>query len=193
MFRKTKSETPAAPSSETDLREGGKGRPTPSRKEAQAAARERARAGRDKRAAAQMKRQRRAEDSQRIREGMKTGDERYLMPRDKGPVRRFVRDWVDSRITFLELMLPALVIVMGLQLAGELTISNAIWSVMWILVLVDITWMFLRLGGEIRRRFPDEETKGWRFYAIMRALQIRPLRIPKSQVKLYQPLPERYR
>ena len=30
---------------------------------------------------------------------MKTGDERYFLPRDKGPVRRFIRDFVDSRFS----------------------------------------------------------------------------------------------
>ncbi|MDK6519773.1 DUF3043 domain-containing protein, partial [Escherichia coli] len=28
---------------------------------------------------------------------MDAGDERYLMDRDRGETRRFVRDWVDSR------------------------------------------------------------------------------------------------
>ncbi len=50
---------------------------------------------------------------------MKTGDERYLPPRDKGPVRRFIRDFVDSRFSFIELMVPLLVVTMVLGYSGN--------------------------------------------------------------------------
>ena len=43
---------------------------------------------------------------------MKTGDERYLPARDKGPVRRFVRDWIDARLCVAEMLLPLLIIIM---------------------------------------------------------------------------------
>ena len=42
---------------------------------------------------------------------MRTGDERYLPPRDKGPVKRFIRDFVDSRFSFIELMIPLLLVI----------------------------------------------------------------------------------
>ena len=47
-----------------------------------------------------------------MREGMRTGDERYLPARDKGPVRRYVRDFVDARLCMAELLLPLLVLMM---------------------------------------------------------------------------------
>ena len=47
-----------------------------------------------------MLRERRTEQNAQMREGMKTGDERYLPQRDKGPVKRFIRDFVDSRLTW---------------------------------------------------------------------------------------------
>ena len=47
---------------------------------------------------------------------MRTGDERYLPARDKGPVRRFIRDYVDSRFSFIELMIPLLMVVDGPRL-----------------------------------------------------------------------------
>ena len=50
---------------------------------------------------------------------MRTGDERYLPPRDKGPVRRFIRDFVDSRFSFVELMVPLLVVTMILGYSGN--------------------------------------------------------------------------
>ena len=49
---------------------------------------------------------------------MKAGDERYLLARDRGPVRRFIRDFVDSRFSFVELMVPLLVVTMILGYSG---------------------------------------------------------------------------
>ena len=46
------------------------------------------------------------ESSQQIRAAMKDGDERYFLARDQGPVRSFIRDYVDSRFSFVELMIP---------------------------------------------------------------------------------------
>ena len=100
MFRRTKSPEPAQP---TVVKEGGKGRPTPSRREAEAARKARAKAGMDKKAAKQLLRERRAAENAKMRQGLKTGDERYLPPRDQGPVRRFVRDFVDARVSMAEM------------------------------------------------------------------------------------------
>ena len=51
---------------------------------------------------------RKGESSQTVAPGMKAGDEHYLLARDKGPVRRFIRDFVDARFSFIELMIPLL-------------------------------------------------------------------------------------
>src|SRR5262249_22641460 len=82
-------------------RTGGQGRPPPTRREAEGRKRGPAppppRTQRE--AAARMrgtKEERRAEAAQR-RERMLAGDERYLSSRDRGPVRAYVRDLVDSR------------------------------------------------------------------------------------------------
>jgi hypothetical protein len=170
---------------------GGKGRPTPTRKEAQAAAKERARMGKDKKSA-KVLRERRAQDNQKVREGMRSGDPRYLMERDKGPVRAFVRDYVDTRISFMEYLLPVLVLIMALQFAGQQQLSSTLWSATILLLVLEVAWLLSRLSKEIRIRFPEEETRGWRFYALMRAIQLRPLRMPKPRLKPRQPLPKRY-
>lgn len=177
------------------VKEGGKGRPTPSRREAEAAARARAKTPRDKKAAAKLHRDRRAEQRARYREGMRSGDERYLMARDQGPVRRFVRDRVDSRLCMAEFLLPLLLAVMLLQYSGNQTLisfSNGLWLVTLLAVVADTTYLAWRLRRDFRRRFPDESAKGAIFYAVLRALQLRFLRLPKPQVKLGQRLPERY-
>ena len=52
--------------------------------------------------------------------------------------------------------------------------------------------MVFRLKRELRRRFPDQSTKGAVGYAVLRSLQLRWIRLPKAQVKLGAKLPERY-
>jgi hypothetical protein len=193
LFRRTKSEettSPAAPA-----KPGGKGRPTPSRREAEAAAKARAKGTTDKKAAAKLLRERRMEQNAKMREGMKTGDERYLPARDQGKVRRFIRDRIDSRLCAAELLLPLLVVIMMLSYSGNPTLNRygqSLWLVTILLVAADTMLLVFRLKRELKRRFPDESHKGATFYAILRAMQLRFLRMPKPQVKLGQKLPERY-
>jgi len=60
-------------------------------------------------------------------------------------------------------------------------------------VAPDIFLMRFRHRRELVRRFPDEPTKGTTYYAIMRALQMKFMRMPKAKVKIGQTLPEHYR
>ena len=189
VFRRTPKQQPEPVQVE---KPDGKGRPTPTRKEAQAAAKERARMGMDKKSAQKVLRERRAQDNQKMREGVRKGDQRYLMERDKGPVRAFVRDYVDTRISFMEYLLPVLVLIMALQFAGQQQLSGALWSATILLLVLEVAWLLSRLSREIRTRFPEENTRGWRFYSLMRAIQLRPLRMPKPRLKPRQPLPKRY-
>jgi len=187
LFRRSKTEDPTT---SVAAKEGGKGRPTPTRKEAEAAARARAKAGMDKKAAKQLLRERRSEQNAKMRQGLKTGEERYLPARDQGPVRRFARDFVDVRISAAEFLLPLLIVIMTTQSLAP-SFSNGLWSATILLVAVDTTIMVFRLRREVRRRFP-EETQKVTGYAILRALQIRWLRLPKPQVRIGQRLPDRY-
>lgn len=166
-----------------------KGRPTPTRKEAEAAARERARAGMDKKAAKKLLREKQGERNRQMRAGIKAGDERYLPARDQGPVRRFVRDWVDSRITFSEFLLPLLIVLMALMYSGNAGLARVagnLWSISILLLLVDATIVRFRLRNALRLRFPDESLRGTTFYALLRMIQLRFLRLPKPAVKLGQ-------
>jgi hypothetical protein len=190
VFKRTKSEvvvptTPAKP--------GGKGRPTPTRKEAEAAARARAKAPRDKRAARRAKYN--AEDSRRIREGMKRGEEKYLLPRDKGPVRRFIRDYVDVRFSIVEMVIPLMIIGLVLGYTGNPALVQASSLVLLATVLFVIVDMFVlrfRLRRELRKRFPEESLKGTTYYAVTRSMQMKFMRLPKPRVKIGQALPEDY-
>jgi hypothetical protein len=186
VFRRTsKEELPATPADPKGP--GAKGRPTPTRREAEAAARERARAGMDKKTAQKVLRQRRGEDNAKMREGMRRGDERYLPARDQGPVKRFIRDFVDSRLSVAEFLLPLLVVIMVLQYSGQknlVAFSNALWTTTILLVIVDTLWMVFRLKRALKAKFPDDTTKGTTFYAMLRLMQLRLLRMPKPKVKL---------
>ena len=50
---------------------------------------------------------------------MRSGDERYLPARDQGPVKRFVRDCVDARLSIAEFLLPLLLGIIILQYSGN--------------------------------------------------------------------------
>ena len=187
MFRRSsKTDTP-----QTDVAEnkgpGAKGRPTPSRKEAEAAARERAKAPTDKKAAQKLLRERRAESNAKMREGMRTGDERYLPARDQGPVKRAVRDFIDARLSIAEFLLPLLIVIMALQYLGNarmVAFGSNLMLVTVLVVGVDTAWLIFRLKRSLRAKFPDESLKGITFYAVMRVLQLRWLRMPKPRVKV---------
>ena len=193
MFRRTKSEesnpVPRPP------KPGGKNRPTPTRREAEAAAKARAKGAADRKTAAKQQRQQRNEQNSRMREAMKTGDERFMPARDRGPVRRFVRDLVDSRLSAAEFLLPLLVAIMLLTYSGNPTLNRygqSLWLVTILLVTLDTMLLVFKIKREVRRRFPDESHKGATFYGILRAMQLRFLRLPKPQVKIGTKLSERY-
>jgi hypothetical protein len=201
LFRRTKSE-PATPdeSRADDLSTAGqrKGRPTPSRREAEAANKARAKVPRTRKEQAAARRLARTESSGKMREAMKTGDERYLPARDRGPVRKFIRDYVDSRFWILELMLPAMVVFLVFGYSGNDALAgyaNLALPAMLLVVFVEGFRLRGKLRREIAARFADEASaqKGSTMYAVMRALQVRFLRMPKPQVRVGQALPERYR
>lgn len=199
MFRRSRSETDTVTPSGTTVepaKDGGKGRPTPSRKEAEAAARARAKTPRTRKELAKAQRAARAESSQKVRAAMKSGDERYFLPRDRGPVRRFIRDFIDSRFSFIELMIPMLILTMVMGYSGNAelaSIGNLILMGTLLLVIVDILLMRRRLRKELVRRFPGEDLKGTTYYGVMRSLQMKFMRLPKAKVKIGQELPEHYR
>ncbi len=195
MFRRNKSQD-ATPTTAVVDRPGSKGRPTPSRKEAEAAAKARAKVPRTRREQMVAQRSARADSTQSVRAAMKSGDERFLPARDKGPVRRFIRDFVDSRFSFIELMIPLLIVTMVLDYSGNAYLANVGNTILLgtiMLVILDMVTMRFKLRRELSRRFPGEPVKGTTYYAVMRAMQMKFMRLPKSKMKIGQKLPETYR
>lgn len=193
MFRRSKSDSETAAAEAAHA--AGKGRPTPTRKEAEAAARARAKVPRTRKEQLAAQRLAKSESSSKVRAGMKSGEERYLLPRDKGPVRRFVRDFVDSRLSFVELLIPLLIVTMVLGYSGNQaarSVGNTILLGTVLLVIVDMVTLRMRLRRQLAERFPDEPTKGLTYYAITRALQMKFMRLPKARIKIGQALPDDY-
>jgi hypothetical protein len=193
LFRRNKSDdaTGVAP-----LKEGGKGRPTPTRKEAEAAAKARAKVPRTRKEQQAQQRLTRSESSRKVRAAMKSGDERYFLPRDQGPVKRFIRDFVDSRFGITEMVIPLLVLTMILGYSGNANlagIGNTVLLGTILLLVLDLLLMRWRLRKQLAIRFPDEPTKGTTYYAITRSMQMKFMRLPKSKVKIGQELPDNYR
>jgi hypothetical protein len=178
----------APPTEETPRRrdpEAPKGRPTPKRSEAQSQRRTLAKAPANRKEAAKRVREARRVDAMRQREALANGDERYLPARDKGPVRRFARDYVDSRWSVAEFFLPLAVIILLLSIVGNVglkSLSLLLWIVVIVLILVDSLFKGIALRSALARRFPDENRRGAVLYALMRTLQMRKMRLPKPQV-----------
>lgn len=190
-----KSPAPQVVEPESPVNETGKGRPTPSRKEAEAARKARLKQPRSRKEINAANRAQRSEQGDKMRQAMKTGDERYLPLRDKGPVKRFIRDWIDARFTFAEIVLPVLIIALVVPyISLELAMYSQLFTlVVMATVIINLIALRFLLRKELKRRFPDNDLKGTTYYAIMRSIQIRPLRLPKPQVKIGSQLPDDYR
>ena len=165
----------------------GKGRPTPSRKEAEAARKQSLRLPKDPKAAKKAAHERDREARAQQRAALMAGDERALPARDQGPVKRYVRDFVDSRFTFAEyfIFVALVVLVAGfipnpvVQLGVSIT-----WMALIALVAFDEIFLLVRLNSALRKRFPDKaERKGALWYAGLRTLQLRRFRLPPPRVR----------
>ena len=114
----------------------------------------------------------RGQSSAQVRQAMRTGDDRFLPARDKGPVKRFIRDYVDSRFSFIELLIPLMLVVLILGWSGNATVTTyanlAMLSVL-VLIVLDLFRLRFRLKRELTARFPDTSTKGTTYYAIARS------------------------
>ncbi|WP_441246481.1 DUF3043 domain-containing protein [Kitasatospora sp. McL0602] len=163
-----------------------KGRPTPKRSEAEANRRTKVTVPKDRKEAAKQSRERMRTEREKQRNGLLTGDERFLPARDKGPVRRFARDYMDSRWSLAEFFLPYAVLVLILSVTKVQTLqllSTLLFMIFFVLVIADFARLGLGLRKSLANRFPGQNTRGTVAYALMRTLQMRRLRLPKPQVK----------
>ncbi|QTE28391.1 DUF3043 domain-containing protein [Pengzhenrongella sicca] len=166
----------------------GKGRPTPKRKTAEAANR-RPLVPTDRKAAA--KSGRIAARAQRDLEyrAMQNGDEKHMPAKDMGPVRRYVRDYVDARWNLGEFFLPVAMLfvvatfVFAQNRAASVVVVFTLYAVV-LVTIIDALLMWRRLKKKLYDKFGEASfLRRIALYAIMRAFQIRRARLPRPQVK----------
>jgi hypothetical protein len=170
----------------TDSVSSGKGRPTPTRKEREAA-NLRPLVSNDRRAATKESRVKMAEAREKARIGMAAGDEKYLPVRDKGPQRRWIRDYVDARFSVGEVLIPVMFVVIILTFVSNELLQLIGIAGLWLFFLAAVIDGVI-LGIIVTRRLgakfgEDKVQRGSRWYAAMRGMQLRVMRLPKPQVK----------
>jgi hypothetical protein len=189
--RRTAAETapdPAADPSTRLVNTVGKGRPTPKRSEAQ---------GRrpgpppppptTRKEAYKRMREQQAAGRATARAGAAQGADAYLPARDRGPVRRLVRDVVDARRNAGSFFL----VVAALVLAGYFVPNPAVqsytvflWFLFFLVILVDSVFLGRRIKRKVLERFPNEDhrMRSLVWYGVSRSTMIRRWRFPKPQV-----------
>lgn len=138
----------------------------------------------------QQEREQRREQNRVTQERMAAGDERYLMPRDKGEVRAFVRDWVDSRRFINEWAMPAALVMLLIMFLGTVApsfanISSIVAMVFIVVLLVEGIYLGRSSNKAVRKAFPGTTEAGVSlgFYAYSRATQPYKWRTPRPRVK----------
>jgi len=169
-------------SESTDGRKTG---PTPKRS-AQQANLQRPLVPTDRKAAKEAERQQRVEAQNRLRIANETGDERYLMPRDKGEQKRYTRNFIDARWMFGEFMMFIILafLVVSLVFQKNLQVQVFVQLALWVviaLIIIEAIVTSIVLKRRLVAKFGHME-RGVRMYAAMRGMQFRKLRLPKPQV-----------
>lgn len=190
--------TPAAPGGTT----APKGRPTPKRNErnkrrgpvapAPMTASE-ARQRRKQLRQSMTKEERKADKVKRRaalaerRERMASGEAAYLLPRDQGPVRGYVRDIVDSRRNLLGLFMPAAFFLLFIMLAApKLQYYMSPLMLLLTVAMMADGWLLARkVNKAVAAKYPDSGETRFKLgmYAVSRATQLRRSRIPRPRVE----------
>jgi hypothetical protein len=162
-----------------------KGRPTPKRRDAESARKVSSLA--PARSKEEKARQKSAARAARIaqRAAYLRGDENALPLRDRGPVKRFVRNYVDSRRSIGEYFLPIIGVVLLVSLipvAAAAVIGVVLMYTVLFASVIDGFFLRKRIKREVSARFPEEPVKGLGMYGWLRSTQMRRMRAPKPGV-----------
>lgn len=192
-------ETPEAPAKSRPAAEAAKGRPTPKRREAEASRYRTVTgsttSGRGPAKAPDPKRKLTPEEKSKARQerdsqlrAMRRGEEWALGPRDRGPAKKLVRDYVDAHRRPMEFYMYALILLVIALITGRSSSAINLYMqefLLLIILVIAVDGYLLRRSVTklVRERLPNESTRGLAFYAIMRALQIRRFRTPAPRLK----------
>jgi len=164
-----------------------KGRPTPKRKEAQEQRVFRRLAPAATKEAKKLQKQQARLSRAAQREAYMRGDENALPARDKGPVKRFVRNYVDSRKSIGEYFLPIIFIVLIFTLIPSPIFQIGSIIIMYGVLLISVIDGFFlsrKIKSAVIAKFPDASLKGIGMYGWLRSTQMRRMRSPKPQIKV---------
>jgi hypothetical protein len=192
-------QAPEAPAKSKPPAQTGKGRPTPKRSEAEA---NRYRSltgtttsGRNRSSTAAPSRKLTPEEKARVRtdrskqmQAMRRGEEWALQPRDRGPMKKLARDYVDAHRRPSEFYMYALIVLVISLVAGKAhkalnTDLQFLLLAIIAVIIVDALLLRRSINKLAKERLPGESTRGITFYAIMRALQLRRFRNPAPRIK----------
>jgi hypothetical protein len=182
-------QSPAGTSPGTELNQdsisSAKGHATPSRKE-QEAARKRPLVANDRAERRRREREAANAERERARVGMANGEQKYLPIRDRGPQRKYIRDYVDARWSVGELLLPTIALFfISSFFPPDSVVQFVGFAVMWFVLLVSVIDAVI-VGFILKRKLTEKfgsMDKGGRFYAAMRMVYFRQMRLPKAQVR----------
>ena len=115
------------------------------------------------------------------------GEEEYLLQRDQGPIRRYVRDVVDSRRNVLGLFMPSALALLFVSF-GVPAVQLYMSPVMLVLMAVmgvDGVILGRKVNKLVDAKFPTNTESHWKLgvYAAGRASQVRRMRTPRPQVE----------
>jgi Protein of unknown function (DUF3043) len=182
--------SPDAPADSKPARspaEAAKGRPTPKRSEAQAKRRQPITKSRASAAPRTPQDKAKARSTRATKyEAMKRGEAWALNPRDRGPTRALTRDLVDSKRRISEYymyVLVVLVVAVFLRNTAVTRIISPLVLVLVVVILADAMLIRRSLTKLVAERLPGESARGLTLYAVMRAVQIRRLRVPAPRVQ----------
>lgn len=164
----------------------GKKGPTPSRREREAANRRPLVPEDRKQAKREMQARMKAQQAEQ-REGMARGDDRYLRPTDRGPQKRFMRDYIDARFSLGELLLPLMFLVIFVTFVPSQQASVYAMGFIWLYLAIALAEAII-VANIIKKKIAEvvgreRVEKGIMLGTITRILQLRLLRMPKARVK----------
>jgi hypothetical protein len=151
---------------------------------------DKAQAPANRREAYKQMRERQKVDRAESAAGMRAGDERYLLARDRGPERALVRNIVDAKRTAGTWFFAGAIIVFigstGAMPPAVQLGSNLLWAILAIAVIVDSVIISRKVKRLVSERYPQTTQRmgALYLYGIMRGLTFRRMRVPKPQVNL---------
>jgi hypothetical protein len=187
VFRRSSAADAATDSSDATTKQSGKGRPTPKRREAEAARKNKAAPPKDRKQAKQRMRDEKAKERARTSAALRAGDERHYPVRDQGKARHIARNWVDGRRNVGELFWPLVItaLIFLIVPVGQLqSLSTVLLLGFYFFVMGDTAWSLLGLRRVLQQQLPDsDDRRGAMPYAFGRSLQSRKRRLPSPQVE----------